>query len=72
VLGSIAGDGLESTVVSAQGDVKSNDSLARSNEIQVLLFNASQDCGFVEEKFNLLEETGFEVLIQLRAKLLKD
>ena len=61
-------DGLESTVVSAQWDVESHDSLASLDEVQVLLLDAGLSGGFVVEELDLLEETGLVVLIELRAE----
>ena len=62
-------DSLESTVVSAQWDVESHDSLASLDEVQVLLLDAGLSGGFVVEELDLLEETGLVVLIELGAEL---
>lgn len=62
-------DGLKGTVVSAQWDVESNDGLASLDEVEVLLLNAGLTSGFVVEELDLLEETGFVVLIELGAEL---
>ena len=61
-------DSLEGTVVSAQWDVESHDSLASLDEVQVLLLDAGLSGGFVVEELDLLEETGLVVLIELRAE----
>ncbi len=65
----VASDSLEVTVVSSERDVESDDSLAGSDEFQVLRVNASGDGGVVVEELDLLEETRFGVLIELGAKL---
>ena len=63
-------DSLEGTVVSAQWDVESHDSLASLDEVQVLLLDAGLSGGFVVEELDLLEETRLVVLIELGAELL--
>lgn len=70
MLCSVASDSLEITVVSTERDVESDDSLASSDESQVLSVNTSGVGGVVVEKLDLLEETGFVVLIELWTELL--
>lgn len=65
----VASDSLEVTVVSTERDVESDDSLASSDESQVLCVDASGVGGVVVEELDLLEETRFGVLIELGAKL---
>ncbi len=65
----VASDSLEVTIVSSERDVESDDSLASSDEFQVLCVNASGGGGVVVEEFDLLEETRFGVLIELGTKL---
>ena len=69
VLGSVAGDGLEVTVVSSEGNVESHDSLASLDEVEVLLVDAGLLSGFVVEELDLLEETRLTVLVSLGAEL---
>ena len=64
----VARDGLKGTVVSAEWDVESHDGLASLDEVEVLLLNAGLTSGFVVEELDLLEETGFVVLVELGAE----
>ena len=64
----VTSDGLKSAVVSAEWDVESHDGLASLDKVEVLLFNAGRGSGLVVEKFDLLEETGFVVLVDLGAE----
>ena len=66
----VAGDGLEGTVVAAEGDVETNNSLASLDEVEVLLIDASLGSGVLIEELDLLEETWLVVLIELGAELL--
>lgn len=66
----VAGDGLEVTVVSAEGDVESDDGLAGLDQVKVLGFNASLVSGFVVEELDLLEETRLLVLVELGSEVL--
>ena len=63
-------DSFKIAVVSAQWDVESHDSLAGLDEVQVLLLDAGLSGSFVVEELDLLEETGFVVLIELGSELL--
>ena len=65
----VAGDGLEVTVVSAEGDVESDDGLAGLDEVEVLLIDASLVGGVVVEELDLLKETRLTMIIELRAEL---
>ena len=69
MLSSVAGNGLKGAVVSAEGDVESDDGLASLDQVKVLLINASFSSGFVEEELDLFEETGFTVFIELGSEL---
>mmetsp|Transcript_34300 Transcript_34300/g.45174 ORF Transcript_34300/g.45174 Transcript_34300/m.45174 type:complete len:322 (+) Transcript_34300:732-1697(+) len=69
VLGSVASDGLEGAVISAKRDVESNNVLARLDEVEVLLIDAGKGSGLVVEELDLLEETRFEVGVELGAEL---
>jgi len=70
VLGSVASDGLKVSVVSTEGDVEPDDSLASLDHVEVLLLKASHLGGLVVEKLDLLEETGLLVGVDLRSELL--
>jgi len=70
VLGSVAGDGLEGAVVSAERDVEPDDGLASSDQREVLLIDASHVGGLVIEQLDLLEETGLLVFVNLLSELL--
>ena len=65
----VAGDGLESAVVSAERDVEPNNGLASLDKVEVFLIDAGLGGGVVEEEFDLLEETGLVVLVELGAEL---
>lgn len=65
MLGSVTRDGLKGAIVSAEWDVESHDGLAGLDKVEVLLFDASLTSGFVVEELDLLEETGFVVLVEL-------
>ena len=65
----VACDGLESAIVSAEWDVESHDVLAGLDKVQVLLINASLGGSFVVEQLDLLEETGFVVLVELGSEV---
>ena len=69
MLSSVAGNGLKGAVVSAEGDVESDDGLASLDQVKLLLINASFSSGFVEEELDLFEETGFTVFIELGSEL---
>jgi len=61
----VTSDGLETTVVSTERDVESDDGLTGLDEVEVLLADASGSSGILIEKFDLLKETGLVVLIEL-------
>lgn len=61
----VASDGLDATVVSAEGNVESNDSVAGLDEGQVLAGHAGLRSSAVEEKLDLLEEAGLLELVEL-------
>ena len=65
----VARHSLELAIISAEGNVEPNDGLASLDEVEVLLLNAGLTSGFVVEELDLLEETGFVVLIELGAEL---
>ena len=60
----IAGDGFERAVISTQRDVESHHSLARFDEIKVLIVDTSKVSSLVEEELDLFEETGLKVLVE--------
>lgn len=59
VLGTVAGDSFNRTIVTADGDLESDDVVACADQFEVVFGDSSLGCGTVEEKFDLLEETGF-------------
>jgi hypothetical protein len=63
VLGSVASDGVEVTVVTTEGDVEADDRLAGLDVLEVLRVNAGLGGGRVEEELHLLEETRLIVLV---------
>ena len=58
VLGTVADDVLDGAVVETDGDRKPDDVVASANQLEVVLGDAGLRCGSVEEKFDLLKETG--------------
>jgi hypothetical protein len=64
----VASDGLDSTIVAAEGNIESNDGVASLNQAQVLLGNVSLGGGAVEEELDLLEEAGLFELVELRTE----
>jgi len=68
VLGSVASDGLEGSVVSAEGNVESDNGLAGLDEVEELGVDAGLGSGLVEEELDLLEETGLLELVELGAE----
>ena len=65
----IAGDGFKGAVISTQRDVESHHSLARFDEIEVLLVNTGEVSGLVVEELDLFEETGLKVLVEPGSEL---
>jgi len=61
----VASDGLDSTIVAAEGNIESNDGVASLDQAQVLLGNVSLGGGAVEEELDLLEEAGLLELVEL-------
>jgi|SanBayMetagenome_1026888.scaffolds.fasta_scaffold84419_1 hypothetical protein len=66
----VACDSLDCAIVAAEGDVESNDSVAGLDEVQVLLGNISLRSSAVEEKLDLLEETGLLERVELGTEVL--
>lgn len=66
----VASDGLNSAVVTTEGDVESNDSVASLDEVQVLLGDVSLGGCAVEEELDLLEEAGLLELVELGTEVL--
>ena len=64
VLSSVASDGLELAVVSAERDVESNNGLAGLNQVKIFWVDASLESSRVVEEFDLFEETGLAVHIE--------
>jgi len=69
VLGSVAGDDLERTIILTEGDVEADHRLARLDQVQVLVGDTSLGGGGSVEELDLLEETGFTELIKLGSEL---
>lgn len=65
VLSSIASDCFNSAVVTTERDVKSNDSVAGLDEVEVLLRDVCLGGSAVEEELHLLEEAGLLELVEL-------
>jgi hypothetical protein len=61
VLGAIASDVFNLTIVTTDGNGESDDIVASTDEFEVVLADTSLRCGSVEEEFDLLKETGFFV-----------
>lgn len=57
VLGTVASDVFDLTIVTADGDRESNDVVACADQFEIIFGDASLGGGTVEEKFDLLEET---------------
>ena len=57
VLSTVAGDGLDLTIVTADGDRESDDVVASADQFKIVFGDAGLGGGTVEEKFDLLEET---------------
>jgi hypothetical protein len=57
VLSSVTGDVLESSIVSNDWNVESDNCITSPNEVKVMLGNISLGCGSVEEEFDLFKET---------------
>ena len=53
-----------------EGDVESDQVLARLDKVEVLLIDAGLGGGRVEEELDLLEETGLVVLVELGSEFL--
>ncbi len=60
----VASDGLNGAVVSAEGDVESNDSVAGLDELQVLVGDAGLGSSTVEEELDLFEEARLLELVE--------
>ena len=69
VLGSVASDSLEVTVVSSERNVESHDGLAGLDEVQVFVADTSHLGCVVVKELDLLEETRLVVLIDLGSEL---
>ena len=65
----VASDGLNGTIVSAERNVESNDSVACLDQLQVLLGHVSLSCCSIEEEFNLFEEAGLLELVELGSEV---
>ena len=59
VLGTVASDRLDLTIVTADRNRKSDDIVASSNQLEVVFGDSGFGSSAVEEKFDLLEETRF-------------
>ena len=66
----VAGDGLDGTIVTAEGNVESNDSVAGLDQVEVFLRNVCLGSCAVEEELDLLEEARLLELVELRTKVL--
>jgi len=69
VLGSVAGDDIERTIIPTEGDVEADHRLASLDQVQVLLGDTGLGRGSGVEELDLLEETGFTEFIKLGAEL---
>ena len=65
----VAGDSFQGAVVSTEGNVESDDSLASLDEVKVLLIDSSEGGSFIVEELDLLEETRLSISIKLWAEL---
>ena len=66
----VAGDGVHGSVVSLEGDVESNDTVASLDESQVVLRDASLSCSSLVEHLDLFQESWLLVLVQLGPEFL--
>ena len=69
VLGTVAGYGVEVAVVTTEGDVESDDRVARLDHLEVLGIDSSFGSSRVVEKFDLLEETGLVIFVEAGTRL---
>jgi len=58
VLSTVASDSFDLTIVTADGDRESDNVVTCADQFEVVLRDSGLGGGAVEEKFNLLEETG--------------
>jgi len=65
VLGSVAGDNVERSIVSTERDVESNHRLASLDEVEVLVRDTGLGRGIGVEELDLFEETRLTMLIEL-------
>ena len=61
----VASHDLQITVVSSEGNVESNDSLASLDEVEPLLINVGLGGTRLEEELDLFEETWFSIYIKI-------
>ena len=61
----VASNDLQITVVSSQGNVESNDSLAGLDEVEPLLIDVGLGGARLEEELDLFEETWFSICIKV-------
>lgn len=66
----VASDGLDGAVVTTEGNVESNDSVAGLDEVQVLLRDVSLGGSAIEEELDLFEEAWLLELVELGTKVL--
>jgi hypothetical protein len=72
VLGSVAGNSVEVTVIAAQGDVEADHRLARLDVVQVLGVNTRLGGSRVIEQLHLFKETGLLVFVKTGASRSSD
>jgi hypothetical protein len=65
----VASDSLNGTVVAAQRDIESNDSVAGLDQRQIFLRDICLGSCAIEEKLDLLEEARLRMLIELRTEV---
>jgi hypothetical protein len=65
----VACDRVDATVVPAEGDVESNDSVAGLDELQVLMGDTGLGSCAVVEELDLLEEPRLLVRVELRSEV---
>ena len=64
MLCTVASDGAEGAIVHTEWDIETNNCLARLNQVQVLLVDASFCSCVVEVEFDLFEEARLTVFIE--------
>ena len=63
VLGTVGSDGLDLSIVSADGESESDNRVTRANEFKPVIRNSSGSGSLVEELLDILKETGLFLLV---------